>query len=186
MVRSKPWEEVFLSVVTLTFLFFTGFWLIPDKDQVGTLRKHVIEPVRSFILFWGLEQSWALFSPRIRDINYHTAGLVTFEDGSKYIWEPPRMDKLNLVERFRLEKFRKWGVDSLPWDTHKEYWPYLARFVGRQVYNKDNPPVQFSLMLFWAKIPPPTKEEFVSKEKLPAHTLSNHIFTYNYSEEDFR
>ncbi len=186
MLRKPLLKEAFLSVVSISFVFITAFWLAPDKEAIGALKKRIIDPIRIFWLFWGLEQNWALFSPTIREINYHTIGVVTLKDGSKLIWEPPRMDKLNLVERFRQEKFRKWGVDSLPWKPHKQFWPFMARYVGRQVYNKQNPPVQFSLLLFWTKIPPPTPTEFVSKSKLPEHTTCNHIFTYVFRDEDWR
>lgn len=184
---SKPiLKEVILSTVTITWVLITAFWLVPDKDDVGILRKRIVGPVQMFWLFWGLEQSWALFSPTIRDMNYHTVGVVTLKDGSKLIWEPPRMDKLDIWERFQKEKYRKWGVDSLPWKPFKEFWPYMARYVGRQVQNQENPPVQFSLLLYWTKIPPPTETEFVSKSKLPAHTNCSNVFTYVYRKEDLR
>jgi hypothetical protein len=186
MLRKPLLKEAFLSLVSISFLFITAFWLAPDKEPFGTLKKRVTDPIRPFWLFWGLEQNWALFSPVIREINYHTIGVVTLKDGSKLIWEPPRMDKLDLLQRFRQEKFRKWGVDSLPWKPHKEFWPYIARYVGRQVYNKQNPPTQFTLLLYWTKIPPPTDTEFVSKSKLPEHTVCNHVFTYVYNDEDLR
>ncbi len=181
-MTGRPYKQVFLSLITIVYVLITAFWLAPDTE----LKKRIVEPVRPFWLFWHLDQSWALFSPVIRHINYHTVGLVTLKDGSKMIWELPRMDKLDVVRRFQHEKFRKWGIDSLPWPDHKEFWPYLARYVGKRVYNKENPPVQFSLLLYWTNIPPPTPEQFVLKDKLPKHSTPNHVFTYRYTEEDFR
>lgn len=178
-------KEIFLSGVTVVFLLVTALWLTPDKAATGELKKKIIEPIKIFWLFWGLEQNWALFSPVIKDMNYHTVGVITREDHSNEIWEFPRMDKLDLFNRFRLEKYRKWSIDSLPWPHHKEFWPYIARYVGRLNYRKDNPPVKFTLLLFWTKIPSPTTS-FTKRAELPAHTSVNHVFTYEFSPEDYQ
>jgi len=186
-MAQKPYKEIFLSLVTLAFIFFTTFWLIPEKDSsFGPLKKQIIDPIRTFWLFWGLDQNWALFSPTIKEMNYHTVAFVSLKDGTNELWEVPRMDKLDLIERFRQEKFRKWGIDSLPWKDHKSYWPYIARYVGRKVYKKENPPVRFSLLLFWTKIPKPNPTTFVKRNELPKHTSVNHLFTYQYAETDFQ
>jgi hypothetical protein len=183
--RWQLFKEIGLSVVTLTFLIITGFWLSPDKAPSTPLKKQIVEPIKVFWLFWGLEQNWALFSPVIKDINYHTVGVITRQDGSNEIWEFPRMDKLDLFTKFRLEKYRKWSIDSLPWPDHKQFWPYIARYIGRQTYRQDNPPVKFALLLFWTKIPPPATA-FTERAKLPPHTKCNNVFTYEFSKEDFQ
>ncbi|MBX3135325.1 hypothetical protein KF707_03745 [Candidatus Obscuribacterales bacterium] len=182
---TRRFFEVLQTIATIIFLVVTAFWLTPDKAPSAVLKQVIVNPIKTFWLFWGLEQNWALFSPIIKDINYHTVGIITRQDGSNEIWEAPRMDKLDLLERFRQEKYRKWSIDSLPWPDHKEFWPYIARYVGRQKYRADNPPAKFTLLLFWTKIPPPLTS-FTSRGKLPPHTSCNNVFTYEYSAEDFR
>jgi hypothetical protein len=183
--RKQLLLEIVQSTATIIFLVVTAFWLTPDKAPSAVLKHAIVDPVNTFWLFWGLEQNWALFSPIIKDINYHTVGVITRQDGSNEIWEAPRMDKLDMLQRFRQEKYRKWSIDSLPWPDHKEFWPYIARYIGRQKYRADNPPVKFTLLLFWTKIPPPLTS-FTSRSKLPPHTSCNNVFTYEYSAEDFR
>lgn len=182
---TRRFFEILQTIATIIFLVVTAFWLTPDKAPSAVLKQAIVNPIKTFWLFWGLEQNWALFSPIIKDINYHTVGIVTRQDGSNEIWEAPRMDKLDLLERFRQEKYRKWSIDSLPWPDHKEFWPYIARYVGRQKYRADNPPAKFTLLLFWTKIPPPLTS-FTSRGQLPPHTSCNNVFTYEYSAEDFR
>jgi hypothetical protein len=145
--------EAVLSSLIVVYLFFTVTWLSPESET----RTRFLEPVKQFWLFWGLDQNWRLFSPVIKDINFHTMAVLTFEDGYRLSWELPRMKRLNYIERFRDEKYRKWCVDSLPWPDYKEFWPDFARYTGRKFYNKANKPVSLSLQLFWIEIPAPGK-----------------------------
>ncbi|MBX9696251.1 MAG: hypothetical protein K2Z81_27940, partial [Cyanobacteria bacterium] len=163
-------------------IVINGFWLLPESEP----KRRVVEPIKVLWLFFRLDQNWSLFSPVIRNINYHTVAVVTYRDGFKRIWELPRMERLNWIDKFRKEKFRKWSVDSLPWEDHKEFWPYFARYVGRELYNAENPPAEFSLCLFWAPIPAPKETDMVMREKLPVHTKFTHVFTYKYQPEDFK
>lgn len=183
--RWRTFRETSQSIFTIVFIFITALWLSPDKAPTTVIKKTIVEPIKVFWLFWGLEQNWALFSPVIKDINYHTVGVLTRRDGSNEIWEVPRMDKLNLLERFRLEKYRKWSIDSLPWPDHKQFWPYIARYVGRQKFTEKNPPAKLTLLLFWTKIPSPLTS-FTNRSELPPHTSCNNVFTYEYTSEDFR
>lgn len=172
-------REICLSVTIALYLSLQIAWLSPDC----LLRTRIVEPVKQFWYFWGLDQSWRLFSPEIKNINFHTVAVLTFEDGMKLNWELPRMKRLNYWERFRDEKYRKWCVDSLPWPDYKEFWPDFARYVGRKYYQKDNKPVSLSLVLYWIEIPKP-EGEIVPVSKLPEHTRMNTVFFYRYNPGD--
>ena len=104
-------KEVLLSLLAVGYFFLAIVWLLPDSQT----KKRIMEPVRPAFLFWGLNQHWALFSPTIRNINYHTVAIVTRKNGMKTMWEAPRMDKLDAWSKFQKEKYRKWSIDSLPW-----------------------------------------------------------------------
>jgi hypothetical protein len=149
------------------------------------LQKQLVAPGNSFFQFWGLNQSWRLFAPTIREINYHTTATITFDDGAIMLWQMPRMDRLDLGHRFVLEKFRKWAVDTLPWPSYKEYWVDYAHYAGRVFATPQRKPVQFSLHLFCAKIPPPVGN-LVDRYQLPPHEDSSLVFTYFYKPEDFQ
>ena len=181
-ITRQGWKELVLSAVTVVYLVVALFWLMDES----VLRTRMLEPVKITWLFWGLEQNWRLFSPSIRNINYHTVGIITRRNGFRELWEPPRMERLDWYSKFTEEKFRKWSVDTLPWASHKEHWPYIARYIGRKVYDEKNPPVELTLCLQWTRIPKPSDAELVSRSKLPIHSHFNHVFTYKFQPEDFK
>ncbi|MBK7745864.1 MAG: hypothetical protein IPP57_01825 [Candidatus Obscuribacter sp.] len=173
-------REALTSLLIALYLSCQIAWLSLDSP----LRTRIVEPFTQFWLFWGLDQNWRLFSPEIKNINFHTVAVITFEDGSKLNWELPRMKRLNYWERFRDEKYRKWCVDSLPWPDYKEFWPDFARYAGRKYYQPNNKPVSLSLLLYWIEIPKP-EAKIVPVAKLPEHTKVNTVFYYRYKASDF-
>ncbi len=178
-------KESGLSLIFVVFLFFTISWLAPESPW----RSATIEPIKQFYLFWGLDQNWKLFSPEIRKINFHTEAILTFDDGNRLIVELPRMNRMNYADRFKLEKFRKWSVDSLPWPDYKEFWPDFARYLGRKYNCSDNQPQSLSLNLYYIEIPVldlNKSQPLVPLTEMPAHTKMNTVFFYRYKPEDFK
>lgn len=173
--------EITVSLAASIYFFFVLLWFTPDS----VLRRNLFAPIYKIWMFCGLNQSWSLFSPTIRQLNYYPSAIITFEDGSKTLWEPPLMDRLSLIERFQREKFRKWSIDSLPWPRFKDFWVDFARFVGRQYYNPVNKPVAVSLNLRWIEIPNPS-EKFYRQNELPPCTKFNTSFCYLFTKEDFQ
>lgn len=170
--------EIALSLVTIGYFVFNILWFISVEQPQFKLP----ECAKTFWLFWGQQQNWRLFSPIVRDINFHTVGIVTLADGYKTIWEAPRNDSYAMSDQIKLDKFRKWSIDSLPWPAHKQFWPDIACWVGRKYFSKENPPVEFSLLLFWTEIPPP--EQMARRDRMPPHTIVNHLYTYRYKPGD--
>lgn len=184
-VRAIDWrlvKDIALSFVSCLYIFYAITSLSPDSE----LKSRIMNPVMGIWNFCGFYQRWSLFSPVIRTINHHTEAIVTFEDGTKMLWQLPRMDRMSLLQRFRLEKIRKWDSDSLPWPDYKQFWPEFARYIGRLYFDPHNKPVQLSLYLFWTKIPTPTKNKIVDRYELPRHTKFTPVFTYFYTPEDFQ
>lgn len=173
--------KIGLSVFTLCYWFYAITWVSPESD----LRDRILEPTKQTMLFFGLDQNWKLFSPDIRDINYHPLAVITFADGTRVCWQPPQINQKDLWLKFKDEKFRKWSIDSLPWPDYKEFWPDFARFVGRQYQEDGRKPVSLSLLLFWTKIPDP-KTNFCPVEKLPKHTSPSLVFYYLYQPGDLK
>ncbi len=179
-ISKSDYKEIGLSFVVATYLFFTITWLCPDAP----IKTLILEPVKQFWLFWGLEQNWKLFSPEIREINFHPEAILTYANGERMIVEMPRMNRLSYGERFRLEKFRKWSIDSLPWPDYKEFWPDFARYIGRKHYCANNKPASLSLNLYWIEIPKPTAAGISEVAALPQHTKMSTVFFYKYKAED--
>jgi hypothetical protein len=177
----KTAGEVLLSCISVFYVCYTLIWISPDRE----LKTRLVAPFRLWWEFWGLNQHWAMFSPTIRDLNVHTSGTLTLQDGTVVIWEPPRMERLNLFDRFRLAKWRKWDDDWLPWPKYKPFYPDVARYVGRLHYLENNKPAFFSLHLHWTKLPR-VEEKFFERTRLPEHSKYNTLFTYFFSDKDFK
>jgi hypothetical protein len=175
-------REIIISIFICLYLFYSVTWVSPDCG----LKARILEPVRIFWNFWRLDQNWNLYSPVIRDINFHLSAIITFEDGTKMIWQLPTMGRYSLIDRYRMERFRKWGNDVLPWkDKYKEFWPDFARYVGRLFYRPNNKPTKISLHLFRCELPPP-KEPIPDRFELPKHWRFETKFTYLYTAKDFQ
>lgn len=178
LLRNKRWQTV-VSLLTIGYFVYVIAWLTPESEP----RSRIIKPMEFFWNYWRLDQNWRLFSPEIRGISYHTSCRLTFEDGTNANYELPQNLRLSMAERFRTEKWRKWGIDSLPWPDYKQFWPDFARFVGRRFYREDNKPVSMSFYLHWADMYPPADR---SRSDLEYHYKISPIFMYRYTPEDFR
>lgn len=174
-------REIFLSLAIFGYLGITFIYLSPETSA----KTFLLKPVRDIWLFCGFEQSWALFAPTVRDLNFYPTAVITFEDGTKAIWEPVRMDTLNSIEQIRYEKFRKWSIDTLIWTTFANYWPDTARYVASLYYDPNNKPVSFALNLHWAHMQPPV-EPLSSHRRLPQRDGFNSMFCYKFTEDDLK
>jgi hypothetical protein len=174
-------RELVLSVCFVCYIGLTVIWLLPNSEP----KTRIFDHLSVWWNFWGLNQNWSLFSPEIRSINLHVSAVITFEDGTKLIWQAPRMDKLGLLDRFYYEKFRKLVIDSMPWPSYKSFWIDTAKYVGKKFYCPENKPVWFSLQLHWIEIPKP-EGNLVDRNALPEHTKIYTVFSYKYGKEDFQ
>jgi len=175
----KTGGEIFLSLVSIFYVTYNAIWFLPDSSFKTTL----LQPVRMWWNFWGFNQQWSLFSAGLSRYNLHTIMTLTFADGTTMLWEPPRMERMDLWDAFRLQKWRKWDVDYLPWDRYKEYYPDVARYVARLNYNPRNKPTMFQMHLCSTEIPA-IDQEFIKRTQLPEHTTYSTIFVYKFSDRD--
>ncbi|PWT99376.1 MAG: hypothetical protein C5B53_05445 [Candidatus Melainabacteria bacterium] len=178
---SKTLGEIVLSIVSVFYIVVNVLWFLPAYGW----RERLLEPVKMWWQFWGLGQQWSMFSCDLRHFNLHTLATLTFADGTVMLWEPPRMERLNLWDGFRLQRFRKWDVDYLPTEYYREFCPDLARYLGRLNYNPQNKPMSFALHVLSAQIPEVDKV-FIKRGELPEHTKYSTIFVYKFSDRDWR
>src|SRR3712207_1254298 len=93
----------------------------------------------------GLWQSWDMFAPNPAMANVYLEAEVTFADGSRTTWRLQRMEQLSYWQRFRKERYRKWGNERLVTNADGTPNPLLcdaaARFAARQVERPANPAV---------------------------------------------
>jgi len=145
-------SEFWISIFVTSYIVMIVLWLIRDSNPV---LSRVVKFYGPIITVSGLEQNWALFSPKLRNFNFHNLAMITFRDGSVKLYEWPRMDRSNLIEKAQNEKFRKMFNDCMPWHSYADFHPSVARYVARANANPDNPPVRVALVYFWGVIPDP-------------------------------
>ncbi len=178
-VLQNKYGRALTSVVLVFYFLFLIAYLFPKNEA----RNRLVEPFEVAWNYWRLDQYWALFSPGIRNINFHPTAVIRFEDGAELAWQFPKNSKEGFLDEYRGEKWRKLCIDSMPWPDFKEYWPDIARFLGKKYYDSSNKPVSFSLHLNWADTPKP--EAKVSRDNFPNHTKFYTIFVYRYTARDF-
>lgn len=178
LLNSKSGQIIVSVPLALYFILLIAY--ISPRNEA---RDRLVQSYELWWDYWRLDQNWALFSPGIRDINYHPSAVVSFEDGTEMAYPFPRNSKDGLMGELSGEKWRKLSIDSLPWPDFKPFWPDVARFIGRQCYAPSNKPVSMSLYLHWTDIPKP--EVHCSREKFPYQTKFQTVFVYRYKPGDF-
>src|SRR5262249_34338144 len=148
------------------------------------LRDRIVKPIFTVWTGFGLTQDWKLFCPKIRDLNFHCAAIISYADGINEVWEPTRFDTVSVPEKFLGDRMRKWCVDCLPWPDHKEYWAGLCRYLVRSHQAEANAPTNVSLHYRWIAIPPP--DHFTPRSQLPFHTNFWHTFFYSTESQDIK
>jgi hypothetical protein len=174
--------KIVISIGIIFYYTLAVIHLSPDSP----LANKVKEPTRSMCEFMGWLQNWRLFGPEIRNINFHTFALIGYTDGTIGSWEPPRFELMTLTQKFTKDKFHKWDQDCVPWYNYRDFWPGLARYVGRIHYDPNNKPVWFMLLRSEADIPDPRSGKTVKANNMPAHSRLLNAFTYHYRTEDFQ
>jgi hypothetical protein len=175
-------SKTVISAGIIVYYTLAVIHLSPDSPFSTKLK----DPTRTLCEFFGWIQNWHLFGPEIRNINFHSFGLIGYADGTIGSWEPPRFDVLTLHQKYCKDKFHKWDQDCVPWENYRDFWPGLARYVGRLHYDRANVPVWFMLLRFEADIPDPRTGKLLDSGNMPPHSRLLNAFTYHYSPEDFK
>jgi len=178
---SKAPFRIAASVALILHFGAAMLGLLPYSCEI---RKRFYEPIREYRNYLNLGQDWDMFVSPLPNVNCHLACLFTFEDGTKMIWQPPRVDKRDLKDRNKVEKWRKFALEQSLCVDNRDYWPDLARWFGRKFYIAADKPYSMSYQRWWAKIPPPC-EPCAPRERLPKHTDVNTVFVYKYGAGDF-
>lgn len=174
--------NVFLIVSLITILA----WLTPDWIIGKPLVTRFTWPIMASS---GLIQHWSLFSPSVRNINYHCVANIEFSDGTVRCYEFPRTEKMWGLEKFRAEKKRKMFGDCMPWANYAQFLPNIARYLARANYDLASPaikPVRVSILKYSAITPPPDTKNWTYRDELPFHTDGNTIFAYQVKPQDLQ
>ena len=177
-------EKTAVSGFLLFFLVVVGAWLL-DEDwlpQKYLITQYTHWPMVSF----GWTQHWSLFSPQIRQCNYHTTVEIQFADGTSKLYELPRtnVDYNDLASHFGGEKKRKLFGDNIPWPGYEQFRPDVCRFIARANDDPLNPPRIVTMAWHFANTPPPDPKHWYHQDQLPYHTQQYFKFKYLVTPED--
>ena len=100
----------------------------------------------------GFRQDWGVFAPDPRRSVRYVEARVFYADGSQQVWKPPAdADTIGAYRAYRWHKF----AERLVVDTNESMWEPTARYVLRELDDREAAPVSVSLVRRWREILPP-------------------------------
>lgn len=116
-------------------------------------------PLKYYLQCTGLWQYWDMFAPDPLRRDFYMDANVTYKDGSRAVFDYPRMANLNLKDRYLSERYRKFferinetGLDYI--------WAGVAlRIAQKMDTHPGNPPTSIDLVRHWKEIAPPGKQQ---------------------------
>ena len=141
-------QHLVINAFLLFHLLAITCWAIPFANPLTALSRSAVRP---YFLWAGLFQSWDMFSPLPKSSNIYVEAIVLYEDGNTRNWAFPRMELLNLKDRYFKERYRKF-VENLNDDAHAELWPDAARFIARVNNNRPARVKVVFLVRHWSAI----------------------------------
>jgi hypothetical protein len=174
----RTWQYLVAAFLVPYLAFLILGQAPPDLE----IRKRFYEQERLFYRYFGLAQYWGMFGPGACRYNSHMTCLITLNDGTKMLWEFPRLDRLDYPDRYRLEKWRKFLTENSLGDEFHNLLPDFARWIGRKVDLPGDKPFMISYNLWTAKIPPPSDPP-VPRDKMPDQANFDTRFVYEYSTD---
>lgn len=177
-------EKLGVSLFLLAFFVVVGAWLL-DEDYISfkpMLTHYTKWPMTSF----GWTQYWGLFSPDVRQSNYHSTALIEFADGTNKLYEFPRtlIDQTDYSTHFGGEKRRKLFGDNFLWSGYAQFWPSIARYIARANNDPTNPPRVVTFTWHYADMPAPDPAQWKYRNQMPNHTQQIIKFCYKVTPED--
>ena len=171
----SPLHKVAIWAVLSAYFLFVFIWDSPP----GPLKTVLTPLIAPFIEATSIGQGWSVFSPDVREQNYHETALITFQDGLQKLYEFPRMQKLDHWERFRSEKFRKMFYDCMPWPDHQQFLPDFAKFIVEANTWPGNSPHTVAFLHHSCLTPQPEKGPWINRCDLPEHTRQLTYYFYH-------
>ena len=143
------------------------------NDGVRLLNKNRLRT--SFIKYYdmptGVWQYWDMFAPNPADIDWYGDAEVIYRDGTKRIYNYPRMYNYGIVQKYFMERFRKY-YERAHDEQYGYAWPAFAQRVALlSTTDPKNPVVEVHLRKHWLVIQPPGKPQ-------PTEYKSEEYFRY--------
>jgi hypothetical protein len=143
-----------LHALILFHVAAVACWSFSTNDPRMPLNRMLRSRLGRYVWPTGFWQAWDMFAPNPVVANVYLEGEVTLADGSRVTWPFPRADRMGYFERYRRERFRKWGTQRV-WAGGKVD-PAVAQaaaaYAARQVARPENPARRVELVRYLAPI----------------------------------
>ncbi|MBB5060168.1 hypothetical protein HDF16_004904 [Granulicella aggregans] len=101
----------------------------------------------------GMTETWDMFAPDPKSAEQFFQAIVVTKSGQYKLYSFPRMEQLPLTERYRKERYRKFG-ESLLCSDCSGLWPDVERAVARLYADPVDPPERVILIKYESPIDP--------------------------------
>lgn len=158
------------KLVISTFLVFNFLIMMRIHLPLNSkIFSTMYEPIDHYLSFFTLYQTWNMYSPNPSKTNVYLTAEVEFDDGSKDIYEFPRVDRMSLLEKYSGGERLRVMTESIRVDKNSKLWKDASKFALRKLreshYTKI--PLKVDLYRHW-NITPSPKQTFrphLSKSK---------------------
>ena len=141
-------RDVAINVFLIFHILAITAWCVPLNSALIVECRQFLRP---YFLWTGLFQSWDMFSPNPKSVNSYVEALIIYQDGSTENYTFPRMQLLDIGERYYRERYRKYEENLVEQD-HAALWPDAARYIARLHRNRPAAPKTVMLLVRWSNI----------------------------------
>jgi hypothetical protein len=172
--RKSRKMELILSVVAVLYATLAVAFEFPKVQRT-------LMPIFNTWNFFGLQQRWSLFAPGVPIMTVHLIGIVTLDDGSKLIIEPPHPRNQPFFSRNIYNRYLKWEADCVLAQSYRPYLPKLCKHILEEFEFPGKKPKYCSLILEWTPISNPEKK-ISPRDEMPQRWYHTSLYKYEYPE----
>lgn len=173
---SKPKSSA--SDRALISLFIAFYLVIALVQSVPTakLPKSIQDVSDPIIALTGTKQRWNLFAPELMQVNQYSTVLIINDDGTMRLYEWPRLDLKNAVEKFELQQTRRFVTECFARPQYSYYWPGMSENIINRFSCAKAPCNQVNFRFNYALVP--EFKNYTSRENLPKAYVLDTTFAY--------
>ncbi len=157
--------------------------LMEDQKWPGAPPKWWVEcvsyPIQLYLFSTGTWQYWDMFSPNPAATDWWGDAEITYQDGSRSVYQYPRMFLLSIPQKFVKERFRKF-YERAHSDDYQWLFPQFGlRIALINFKDPKNPPIRVALRRHWLEVMPPGTAQ-------PTAYNAYNYFTYEVDQRMLR
>lgn len=130
---NKTSKILISAFIVFNFLVMVRVHLPLNSLFISSLYK----PIDSYLSFFTLFQSWNMYSPNPSRTNVYLTAEAEFDDGTKDVYEFPRVDQMNIIEKYAYGERMRVITESIRRDDNAFLWKDASKFALRKLREKN-------------------------------------------------